>query len=189
MSESSRLKEVLAKIDAYNSTDPLEREIPYAKQLTSWVLRLVPDASEVLRIAARGQHIGRWTLPRERYPMDRSGYLRWREELKRFHAKTVGEIMQQSGYDPALIERTQSIILKKNLATDPEAQAIEDALCLVFLETQFEDLQSKTPDDKMIPIIQKTWKKMSPAARELALQIPMPEEQGRLIGRALKEAR
>ena len=186
MTENNRLKEVLAKIDAYNSTDPLEREKPYSEQLTGWVLKLVPDASEALRIAARGQHIGRWTLPRESYPMDRSGYLRWREELKRFHAKAVGEIMRQVGYDPTLIERAQSIILKKNLATDPEAQAIEDALCLVFLETQFEELQSKTPEDKMILIIQKTWKKMSPAARDFALHISMPEEQGLLVGRALK---
>jgi len=183
----NKLAETLERIDAYNAADPHGREKEYSERLTFWVLKLQPQASEVLRIAARGQHIGRWTLPRESYPMDRGGYLRWREELKRFHAKTVGEIMQQAGYDPALIERAQSIIMKKNLATDPEAQTIEDALCLVFLETQFEDLQSKTPEEKMIPIIQKTWKKMSPAARDLALQLPMPEEQGRLIGKALKK--
>lgn len=182
-----KLDQVLERIDAYNAADPHGREKEYSEHLTRWVLKLQPRASEALRIAARGQHIGRWTIPRESYPMDRGGYLRWREELKRFHAKTVGDIMQQAGYDATPIERAKSIIMKKNLATDPEAQTIEDALCLVFLETQFEDLQSKTPEDKMILIVQKTWKKMSPAARDLALHIPMPEEQGRLIGKALKK--
>jgi hypothetical protein len=182
----NKLNQVLKRIDAYNAGDPHQREQEYSEHLTAWVLRLQPQASEALRIAARGQHVGRWTIPRERYPLDRGGYLRWREDLKKFHARTVGEMMQQAGYDSVLIERVQSIILKKNLSTNPEAQTIEDALCLVFLETQFEDLQSKTPEEKMIPIVQKTWKKMSPAARELALQMPMPEEQGQLIGRALK---
>jgi hypothetical protein len=184
--ENGRLEEVLASIDAYNAKDPHEKELPYSERLTHWVLELDPLASDALRIAARGQHVGRWTIPREKYPMDTAGYLRWREELKRFHAQTVEDMMQKADYDLDQIEQARSIILKKNRTTNPEAQTMEDALCLVFLETQFEDLRLKTPEDKMIVIIQKTWKKMSEQARELALQLPMPEEEGQLIGKALK---
>src|SRR5207302_8950398 len=153
----ARLENVLQTIDAYNAGDPHGRELPYSEKLTGWVLRLNPAPSEALRIAARGQHIGRWTIPRSSYPMDRGGYLRWREELKRFHAKTIGEIMAQEGYSEAEIEPVRQIILKKNLPAgrqvfnaNADAQAIEDALCLVFLESQFEELRQKTPDPKMI---------------------------------------
>src|SRR6266571_3420018 len=124
-----RLENVLLAIDAYNRKDPHGREFLYSDKLTQWVLRLNPAPSEALRIAARGQHIGRWTIPRQSYPMDRGGYLRWREELKRFHAKTVGEMMAQEGYSEPEIEAARQIILKKNIQTNPDAQTIEDALC------------------------------------------------------------
>ena len=182
----SRLENVLKAIDAYNATDPLGRELLYSEKLTGWVLRLNPAPSEALRIAARGQHIGRWTIPRASYPMDRAGYLRWREELKRFHAKTVAEIMAKEGYADAEIEALRQIILKKNFQTNPDAQTIEDALCLIFLEDQFEDLHQKTPDPKMIDIIQKTWKKMSDNGKKLALAIKLPPAHEKLIQEALK---
>src|SRR5471030_3282989 len=105
----SRLDQVLAAIDAYNQNDPHAIEFPYSKKLTGWVLRLNPTPSDALRIAARGQHIGRWTIPRESYPMDRGGYLRWREELKRFHAKTVGELMGKEGYSESEIDAVRQI--------------------------------------------------------------------------------
>src|SRR5258708_28084252 len=124
----SRLENVLKAIDTYNQKDPHGREFPYSEKLTSWVLRLEPAPSEALRIAARGQHIGRWTSPRESYPMDRGGYLRWREDLKRFHAKTVGEIMAKEGYAESEVDAVSQIILKKNFQSNPDAQTIEDAL-------------------------------------------------------------
>src|SRR5882672_4961786 len=187
-----RLQNVLQAIDAYNAKDPRAQELPYSEKLSGWVLRLNPSPSEALRIAARGQHIGRWTIPRESYPMDRGGYLRWREELKRFHAKTVGEIMAQAGYADSEIERVKQIILKKNLPAgrqvskpNLDAQTVEDALCLVFLESQFEELHQKTPDPKMIDIIQKTWKKMSAKGKEVALSMKLPAEHLTLIQKAL----
>lgn len=180
-----RLAQVLSAIDEFNRRDPNGRELPYSERLTEWVLRLVPEASEPLRIAARGQHIGRWTIPRDSYPMDRGGYLRWREALKRFHAQTVGEIMGKAGYQTPEIERTRSIILKKNIASDPDAQAVEDALCLVFLTTQFDELIAKTPRDKMIGILRKTWTKMSERGRNAALALAYSEEQKRLLQAAL----
>jgi hypothetical protein len=177
---------VLQEIDAYNAKDPHGRELPYSEKLTSWTLRLNPAPSEALRIAARGQHIGRWTIPRSSYPMDRGGYLRWREELKRFHARTVAEIMSKEGYAEENVEAVRQIILKKNFQANPDAQTIEDALCLVFLESQFEELRQKTPDPKMIDIIQKTWKKMSAKAKEVALTMDLPPQHKALIQEALK---
>src|SRR5438477_4711363 len=104
-----RLENVLAQIDAYNAKDPRGYEQPYSERLTGWVLKLNGTPSEALRIAARGQHIGRWTIPRDTYPMDRGGYLRWREDLKRFHAKTVGENMAKEGYGDPEIEAVRQI--------------------------------------------------------------------------------
>ncbi len=196
LTPSTRLERVLSAIDVYNKRDPnremvdgnsRSRELVYSERLTHWVLKLSPEASELLRIVARGQHIGRWTSPRESYPMDRSGYLRWREELKRFHAKTVTELMAPAGYTPAEQERVRSMILKKNLNVDPEVQVVEDALCLLFLETQFDDLLKKTPEDKMIDIVRKTWKKMSKQGQEAAFELPFTGAQKALLEQALAD--
>jgi hypothetical protein len=170
-----RLENVLLEIDAYNRKDPHGREFMYSDRLTQWVFTLNPAPSEALRIAARGQHIGRWKSPRDAYPMDRAGYLRWREDLKRFHADTVGQIMAKEGYAEYEIEAVRQIILKKNYKTNSDAQTIEDALCLVFLETQFEALKEKTPDAKMSDILKKTWNKMSEAGKKAALALNQDE--------------
>src|SRR5438477_11255894 len=129
----SRLENVLRDIDAYNAKDPRGQELPYSEKLAGWVLRLNSTPSEALRIAARGQHIGRWTVPRNTYPMNRGGYLRWREDLKRFHAKTVGEMMAKFGCSLEECEKVRLIILKKNIQGDPDTQTVEDGLCLIFL--------------------------------------------------------
>lgn len=179
-----QLHRVLERIDQLNREDPNRepaggasqpRELLYAQWLTEWVLRLNPQASEPLRIAARGQHVQRWTIPRERYPRNRQGYLRWREQLKAFHAKTVAGIMREAGYPEETIEQTRRLILKKDLQ-DPDTQAIEDALCLVFLEHQFEELRRKTPEATMRDVVRKTWKKMSPRARGLAAGLSLPAQ-------------
>jgi len=189
--DPDRLQRVLARIDQLNSKDPntelvdgisRPRELAYSQRLTEWVLRLDPNASETLRIAARGQHVQRWSVPREQYERSRRGYLRWREVLKAFHAKTVTEIMQQEGCPEETVQRVRQIILKKSLGTDPDAQTIEDALCLVFLETQFADLRRKEPEEKMLEILRKTWQKMSERAREEALRLPLaPEDRAFLL--------
>lgn len=181
MSEAGRFELAIRKIDDYNGRDPHGRELPYSKRLADWVLKLKPDASEALRLAARAQHIGRWTVPRGDYPMDRSGYLRWRETLKTFHAHTAGEILREAGYGADVIDRVRALIQKKNLKNDPETQALEDGLCLVFLETQFDDLKDKVSRDKMADVVKKTWKKMSEAGRGQALALPLPENKKRFI--------
>jgi len=151
-------------------------------------VRLEPAASEALRIAARGQHVQRWTIPRDRYARTRKGYLQWREALKRFHIDTVAGLMRELGYPDATIERVSVIMSKRRLSDDRDTQILEDALCLVFLETQFADLRKKEPPEKMVEILRKTWRKMSPAGREAAKAIPLDETERRLLEEALRSA-
>lgn len=160
-------------------------ELPYAQHLSAWVERLAPNASEELRLAARAQHICRWMIPRESYPPGRIGYLKWREDLKQFHARKAGEILREVGYEETPVTRVQDLIRKRNFPHDPEGRVLEDALCLVFLETQFNETNAKTGDEKMLGILQKTWRKMTPQARDIALTLPMSSGQRALVEKAL----
>ncbi len=178
------------RFDAENSRDPNQensqpRELLYAQRLTDWVLKLCPDASEALRLAARCQHICRWQSPRENYPMTRPGYLKWRADLKKFHAQKSGEILRETGYAGEIIQRVQDLNLKKNFPADPEVRVLEDALCLVFLEFQFAALAAKSDDEKMINALRKSWEKMTEAARAEALKLNYGEHEKSLITRAL----
>ena len=192
--DAERLRRLIERIDGLNAQDPntelvngvaCPRELVYSQRVTDWVLRLQAEASEELRIAARGQHLCRWTIPRERYARNRRGYLRWRETLKTFHAQRVGELMLEVGYPALIIQRVHTIMSKRQLETDADTQTLEDALCLVFLETQFVQLRGKTPDDTMREILRKTWRKMSARGRQAALQLPLDEEGKRLLSQAL----
>ncbi len=162
------------------------REVLYAQWLTDWVLKLRPDASEALRLAARCQHLCRWTIPRESYPQTRAGYLQWREALKRFHARRAGELLREVGYPEDLIERVQSLNLKKDFPKDPEGRVLEDALCLVFLEHQLAELADKTSDEKVVNALQKSWKKMTPAGKAEALKFSYGPKEKNLLKRALE---
>jgi len=192
-----RFSKALRRFDEENGQDPnllvvegiaYPQELVYAQRLTDWVLRLNPDASEQLLLAARSQHICRWTIPRSRYQMTRAGYLRWRTDLKQFHAGKSTEILREVGYDDETIARVRNLNLKKLLGQDPECQVLEDALCLVTLQYQLADLVAKTEPAKMIEILQKTWKKMSQVARDHALRLPLAEPEKQLIEKALKVA-
>jgi hypothetical protein len=185
----------IRRFDDENARDPnreleggqsLPRELVYARWLTDWVLRLSPNASEPLRLAARCQHLCRWMVPRNSQPMTRAGYLKWREGLKHFHAQKAGEILREVGYPEETIARVQSLVLKKDFPDDPEGRVLEDALCLIFLERQFAALASKSTDEKMINAIRKSWKKMTPAAHALALKLPYGPREKALIEQALE---
>ena len=186
---SARFQAAIARFDAANAADPRGVELPYAERLSASVERLAPDASETLRLAARAQHICRWVIPRESYPPGRVGYLKWREDLKQFHAQKAGEILREVGYDDATVARVQDLIRKRNFPRSPEGRVLEDALCLVFLETQFAETTAKTGDEKMVGILQKTWRKMTPQAREIALTLPMPSACRALVEKALAALR
>jgi hypothetical protein len=187
-------QKAIERFDAENGRDPnfetsgaasQPRELLYARRLTDWVLKLAPDASEALRLAARCQHICRWMIPRDSHPMTRVGYLLWRNKLKQFHARKSGEILRESGYSEDMIRRVQDLNLKKNFPADPDSRILEDALCLVFLEYQFADLADKTSEDKILNAVRKTWQKMTPAARDRALALPLGEKEKSVITRAL----
>jgi hypothetical protein len=192
--DRARFQRALQRFDEENSKDPnieLAEEKPwprerlYAERLYDWVLRLDPNASETLLLAARSQHICRWMIPRNKFEMTKAGYLKWRNELKKFHAQKAGEILKEVGYPDETINAVQALNLKKNFPDDPESRTLEDALCLVFLQFQFADLARKTSDDQVVNALKKSWNKMTPAAREEALKLPYAENESRLLKLAL----
>ena len=189
-----RLGKVLASIDAANAKDPNAVEIGgirrpaeavYGERMSRALARLCSDASEHLQIAARGQHIERWTHPRSSYPMTREGYLRWRTGLKAYHAERLGALMADAGYAASDIDRVRGLIRKQRLKSDAEAQMLEDVVCVVFLQDYFADFASKHDDDKIIGILRKTWAKMSPVGHAAALALDLPAAARAAIERAL----
>jgi hypothetical protein len=177
-----RFELAIAAIDAANAEDPNvvevrgrrgPKEVVHAELVTEWVRRLAPDASDALLLAARGHHLRRWAIPRSSYPAGRAGYLRWRRAQHTQHAQELGEILATAGYDNVTVERVQALVTKRNLGRDPETQALEDAMCLVFVETQFHELAVRLDHDKMVDVVRKTVRKMSPQAVELAATLPL----------------
>ncbi|MBI3091299.1 MAG: DUF4202 domain-containing protein [Candidatus Tectomicrobia bacterium] len=169
----------MARFDAAHRQDPNvevfegelhPKELLYAQRLSAWLLVVEPDASEILRLAARAQHLYRWRIPRADYPMDRQGYLAWRGRLAMFHVEHAAEILRQVGYDEATIARVQALVRKENLKRDPEAQTLEDAVCLLFLEHELGAFAPRVGTEKLGTILRQTWHKMSPRGRHLALE-------------------
>ena len=192
--DETRHEAARRRFDEANARDPntlivdgvaQPRELIYSNWLTDWVLKLCPDASEPLRLAARCQHLCRWEIPRASYPLTRLGYLQWRAELKKFHAQKSGEILRAVGCEEALICRVQELNLKRNFPDDPESRVLEDALCLVFLEHQLAELAAKADAAKVINAIRKSWKKMTPMAHATALGLALGPHEKLLIARAL----
>ena len=192
---SDRLTAALAAIDAANADDPntitvdgiqRPKELAHAELMTRWVRKLAPDCSDEQLIAARAHHLRRWTIPRGDHPPGRSGYLRWRSALRRRHGEDVGAILRRAGYEEAEIVRVQAIVRKQGLGRDPQVQVHEDALCLVFLETQFDALAAQIgDDDKMVEILRKTTAKMSEAGLAAAHEVPLSPHAAALLGRAV----
>ena len=189
-----RYQTAIAAFDKANSEDPNKemadgkeypKELLYAQRMSEMQERFAPDASEAVKLAVRAQHIRRWEIPRERYPMDRIGYLKWRTDLKHLHAKLAGGILEEAGYGAETIARVQALLKKEQLKQDPEAQTLEDTACLVFLENYFADFAKGHDPDKVISILRKTWKKMSPQGQEMALGLKMTEAARALVEKAL----
>lgn len=189
MSES-RLARALAAIDAANAGDPntLEvrgerrpKELAHAELVSGWVAKLAPDASEALQLAARAHHVRRWEIPRTDYPEGRAGYHRWRKAQHAHHAAVLAEICEHAGYDEATTERAAYLVQKRGLGADPDTQVLEDALCLVFLETQFRELAERLEEEKLLDVTRKTLRKMSPRAIEKARELPLDERSRALL--------
>lgn len=196
-----RFIEAITRIDAANALDTERivvhgvdrpKELAHAELATDWVWRLCEGAgaepSEALLLAARAHHIERWTVPRASYPDGRNAYLRWRTALHRFHADRASEILAAAGYDPVTIEATARVIRKERPRANLDSQTLEDALCLVFLETQLELDWERIDDQKMVAVLRKTWRKMSTAGRDAALGLELGERARAIVARALETA-
>lgn len=183
MTRASRIDHAMALIDAAHAEDPRKSMVDghpvadgllYARRLTGWLNRIYPDAGEPLLLAVRAQHLRRWRIPRDQYPMDRAGYLKWRKDLAQFHAQQAGELLEQAGYDPSAIGHIQSLIRRERLKSDPDAQAVEDVACLDFMEHDLEEFAVGRDEQQMRTILTRTWAKMSPLARRTAQSIQQP---------------
>jgi hypothetical protein len=194
VADPARFREAIRRFDELNSADPnqeqvgsesLPRELIYAERLCEWVMRLSPNASAELRLAARSQHLCRWEIPRARYPATRVGYHQWKNDLKKFHANKSAEVLRAVGYPEEIVARVGELNLKKKFPTDGETRVLEDALCLVFLQFQFGDLAAKLDDEKTVNAIRKSWEKMTDLARQAALGLSYSDRERELIQRAL----
>jgi hypothetical protein len=188
--DRERFEQAVAEIDRANADDPHQievrgelrpKELAHADMASDWIRRLEAQPSEALQLAARAHHLRRWSLSRDDYPTGRSGYLVWRQELKQQHADETAHILERCGYDASYIESVSRIILRKNLTRSADAQTLEDALCLVFFETQLVELAGRLSTAKMRDVGIKTLRKMSPKARALALELSLDPQYIELL--------
>ena len=186
MTGEQRFERAIAAIDAANADDPftltiegvvLPKEQTHAEMMTRWVRALDPDASEELLLAARAHHIRRWMIPRSTFPAGRTAYLRWRRALHAVHAELTAAILEACGYSRQSVERVAALVAKADLlqSGDPDAQTLEDALSLVFLDTQLEPLLDDLDDRQLRRALGRTWRKMSPNGQAAALRLALSE--------------
>jgi hypothetical protein len=192
---SDRYGGASAAIDAANADDPTRivargEEQPLAfvhgRLAVEWMQTLHPDACDEWLLAARAHHLRRWELPRSQYPEGKAGYLRWKRDQRQRHGREVALLLIDAGYEPDAVERVQALVRRDHLVTDPGAQAVEDAACLVFIETQLVDVSTKLDRDHLIDVIRKTAKKMSPAALDAVGSIPLGAAERELLAAALR---
>jgi hypothetical protein len=192
--DEERLQRVFAAIDAVNAEDPhrvevdgrqVPAELVYGQRITETLHRMVAEPSEPMRIAARGQHIGRWRLARKSYPEGRAGYLAWRRQQRVNQAEKLGQIMAAEGYGADDIARVGTLIRKENMRADAEVQIFEDIICVMFFEHYLGDFVSRVEQEKLADILVKTWRRMSPLGRRYALMLELPEVVTRLMQREL----
>ena len=191
--DDERLAEAIKRIDAANKEDPRtelvdgrpeSRELLFARRVYEWVRKLLDDPSEELLLAARAHTLRRWLVPRERYPKTTVGYHQWRDALARFHAQEAEEILREVGYAADAIRCVKAFITKENWPAEPEACALEDADCLVFLETKLQNYVDEWEEEKTLRVLQRTLRKMTPDAREHALRLKLGERERDLLHRA-----
>ena len=191
---SIRLESVLAAIDEANARDPtpaeadgksLARALLYGRRMSAVLAEFMPGAPEVLRIAARAQHIERWLIPRNSYPEGRIAYLKWRKDLQQHHAKRCGELMEAAGYGEDEIAKVGALLRKEGLKVFPLTQALEDVICLVFLQYEAPEFIALHEDDKVRDILAKTARKMSPSGLAAAGKLSLEPRLAKLLSEAL----
>jgi hypothetical protein len=190
----TKLDEALARFDAMNAEDPnteavdgeeQPKELIYGRRMSERLAAFAPHAPEAVKLAVRAQHLRRWTLPRSAFPMDRAGYLTWRTRCAKMHAELAEEVLQEVGYDQPIIAQVKKCLTKRGLKTDPDVQMMEDVACLVFLEHYAGAFAAQHPKEKVIDIVQKTWKKMSGEGHAAALELPLDPDVKAVVEEAL----
>jgi uncharacterized protein DUF4202 len=184
-------------IDAAHAADPKKvgdrpAELVYADRMEAWLLRLAPASSELLRLAARCQHLERWTVPRNSYPEGRAGYLTWRKLLYGKQAERTRDLLVRAGVSSREAEDAAIWVSKTGLPTNPNTQLLEDAACLVFLENEISTFAAEHADyprEKFIAIVAKTWRKMSPTARDAVASIDLPPAIADIVREAMRTSR
>jgi hypothetical protein len=188
---SPRYDAAVAAIDAANAADPTAVDVRgqrvalalvHGRLAVEWIEQLVDNPRETLLLAGRAHHLRRWEVPRDSYPSGRAGYLRWRRDQKARHATDVAAILEACGYEPTEIEDVQRLIRRESV---DGAQAVEDAACLVFIETQLALLANRMDHDLLVEVIRKTARKMSDRGLELVASIPLGEAEHSLLSQAL----
>ncbi|TQV78541.1 DUF4202 domain-containing protein [Denitrobaculum tricleocarpae] len=183
---NGRLEAVLAAIDEANAADPtLEDDetgrqpaaLLYGRRMSSELARICPEASDILKIAARGQHIERWKTPRSSFPEGKAGYFAWRKGQGAAHGARLAGLMAAAGYDEADCARVGQLLRKEGLKRDAEVQMLEDVICLVFLRWYFADFAEGREPDQIFRIVSKTARKMSAEGRaRVAAEFDLPPE-------------
>jgi|SRR5690606_32331231 len=191
----NRIQQALNKFDDYNRNDPntfnwqgteYPQELFLAEKLYHWIFKLSPSPSVALKLASRAQHIGRWEISRDSFPMDKVGYLSWRKHLAHHHAKITRSILGSLDFSEDIINQVEQIILKKSIKSTPDVQTMENALCLVFLEFQYEDFHPKY-EDKIVNILKRSLLKMDKTGHNFALNLPYSKNGSKFIEAALAE--
>ena len=194
MTSDDRFRRAVERFDAANGEDPNReladgveqpKELVYARRMTARLDRFRPDAPEAVRLAARCQHIRRWTIPRAGYPAGREGYRRWRTDLARFHADTAAAILRDVGYGDEVVARVGSLLRKERLKADPDVQLLEDVICLVFIEHYLAGFAPKHDEETLDGVLRKTWRKMSDEGHRAALALDLPENVRAVVERAV----
>lgn len=189
-----KLNNTLSAIDAINNEDPNStlidekeqpKELIYGHHMTACINQYWPEANELLQIAVRAQHIKRWHLKRTEFPQGKAGYLKWRIEQGKFHAQLTKSLMLENGYTEEESETTAKILRKEKLKSNADTQTLEDVACLVFLQYYFNDFAAKHTEEKIVRILQLTWRKMSEDAHNIALSLTLPDHLAALVGKAL----
>jgi hypothetical protein len=184
MESTSLFNSAIRKFDEYNSADPNGKELIYAQRMSERLEQFKPNSPEYLKLAVHCQHIGRWKISRNTYPDGKKGYIAWRNKLKAFHAETAGAILVECGYDHDTIDRVEDLLEKKDLRSNPDTQLLEDVACMVFIEYYLEEFAARHEDEKVIDILAKTLKKMSPAAIDVSGTFKLDRKMKELLTRA-----
>lgn len=180
-----------------NAEDPRETvvdgigrpyETVYAERMWEELGDLYHEAGEHLHIAARAQHIRRWAIPRANYPEGCERYNNRRTTLRAMHADTVGALMREAGYSDDDAAKVGSYLRREQLKKDPDSQALENVVDVVFLTYYWDEFIGKYAhydDDKLVDIVGKTLRKMSSTGYKAALALDLDERTARIVGAAL----